>query len=305
MPVAKKILNKFFLGAYNERTVVQRSSSAREDMTMTKEVALFVPVFEEEETLGSILEQLPSKMKDGAPVSLYVVDDGSQDGSAEVARDFTDNVIVLPKNKGVGAATKAGLQKITQDGGVKRFSCVIKFDADGQHDIRLIPAVYKLLRDYDVVTCSRFHPVSDQSSTPLDRLILNMTFANIFKVITGVQLSDVRTGFMGLRMRHVERIADKLIVERYGIPMELLIRVWSEEPQANFCEVPHPAMYQRDISSKLNAKYTTEDLELKSRRVADAYCAILRVLADLQMDLMDIMLKKNGFSSVEASAMVS
>ena len=197
---------------------------------MNNEIALFSPIFNEQETLGEILARIPVKI-DGVKTRLYIVDDGSEDRSAEIAREFTDNVIVLPHNMGVGAATKVGLQKIVQDGNA---SHVIKFDADGQHDIELIPRVYRLLSHHDVVTCSRFHPESDQSSTPLDRLILNITFSSVFKAITGVALSDVRTGFMGFRIEHVELVAPHLIVERYGIPIELLLRVWNGRADVSF-----------------------------------------------------------------------
>lgn len=270
------------------------------DVVMTSRICLFCPVYNEEQTMAGILERIPSKI-DGVPVELYIVDDGSQDKSAQIARQFTDNVIVLPCNMGVGTATKVGLQAIVQNGGGPT-DCVIKFDADGQHDVSLIATVYRLLREkYDVVTCSRFHPQSDQSSTPLDRLLLNMTFANAFKVITGIGLSDVRTGFMGFRMELVQRIAGQLIVERYGIPIELLLRIWKAKTEASFCEVPHPAMYYRNISEKLNTRYSTEDLHAKSRRVADAYCAMLRVLQDLNLNQMDTVLKQNGFFPVSVS----
>lgn len=244
---------------------------------MSDKVVLFVPVYNEAETLFEVLSQLPQSIR-GIPVDIVVADDCSVDDSAAVARKFTPHVISSKENLGVGAITRKGLCYISDRRG---YGKVIKLDGDGQHDVNKVPFVEMALDNHRVVVCSRFHPESDQSNTPVDRILLNLVFANILRRITQWSITDARSGFMGFCFEDVSAIASQLIVERYGIPMELLLRIWHRNQRASFCEIPHPALYGGDISEKMKKKYSFEKLDQKSDRLRIAYEALLAVILDL------------------------
>jgi glycosyltransferase involved in cell wall biosynthesis len=254
-------------------------------------VAIFVPVHNESEKLADTLSRVPKELN-GRETELIIVDDHSTDGSAMIAWDFTSHVIVLEQNSGVGVATRRGLEYIIQRGG---YQTIIKFDADGQHDLRFLPEMERRLREYDVVICSRFHPCSDQTHTPTDRILLNMIFVEMLRKITGWDLTDVRSGFMGFRFEDVRMFASDIIVPRYGIPMELLLRLWNRKPNARVFEIPHPAIYGGNISNRLRVKYSSEEVADKADRLHMAYEALLMVVESLQIPRQRI-LEMNGFS---------
>lgn len=254
-------------------------------------VAIFIPVYNESEKLADTLSRVPKELN-GKETEIIIVDDCSTDGSLAIAKKFTPHVIPLEKNSGVGVATKTGLEYIAERGG---YGSVIKFDADGQHNLDFLTEVESRLQEHDVVICSRFHPHSDQTHTPTDRILLNMIFVEMLRKITGWKLTDVRSGFMGFLFEDIQKIASDIIVPRYGIPMELLLRLWNRKPNASVFEIPHPAIYGADISKRLQRKYSSEQISDKSDRLQIAYEALLMVVESLNIPREKI-LEMNGFA---------
>jgi len=260
---------------------------------MEKKIAFFIPVYNESEALKKTLSQIPLKVL-GYDTEIIIADDCSHDDSVKIARNFTDHIIVMEKNMGVGAATKKGFEYLSK---IDYFDFVVKFDGDGQHHLHFIPEIIlRLIKLSDVVICSRFHPLSDQTYTPVDRILLNMIFTEMLRKITSWNLTDVRSGYMGFKADLVKRIAPKLIVERYGIPMEILLRIWKENPDAIVSEISHPAVYGGNISARLQKKYSSEQIVQKSSRLQEAYSALLAVIEDMKITKEKI-LEINGFFS--------
>lgn len=257
---------------------------------MLKKIAFFVPVFNEFEKLTDTLTKIPSKLN-GRDTELIIVDDCSSDGSAAIAKKFTKHVVIMSQNGGVGAATRKGLEYISNRGD---YEYVIKFDADGQHDLGHLSEMAFRLEENDVVICSRFHPLSDQTYTPMDRILLNMIFVEMLRKITGWELTDVRSGYMGFHFSDIQKIASSIIVPRYGIPMELLLRTWNYKPNAKIYEIPHPAIYGGNISNRLREKYSTEKIQHQSDRLRVAYESLLMIVEDLKISKKKI-LEINGF----------
>lgn len=257
-------------------------------------IALFIPVFNEEEKLEENLARIPEHIN-GYATELIIVDDCSTDRSAEIAKKFTPHIISLPKNSGVGVATRTGFRYIAERQGYHR---IIKFDADGQHDLSFLAEVDEALNDHDIVICSRFHPHSNQTHTPTDRILLNMIFVEMLRKITGWKLTDVRSGFMGFHFEDIRAIASDIIVPRYGIPMELILRLWARKPDASVHEIPHPAVYGGDISNRLRRKYSSERVTEKADRLHMAYEALLLVVESLDIPRERI-LEMNGFTTVK------
>lgn len=122
-----------------------------------------------------------------------------------------------------------------------------------------------------------------------------MIFTEMLRKITGWNLTDVRSGYMGFKADLIKKIAPKIIVERYGIPMEILLRIWNEKPNALISEISHPAVYGGNISEKLQQKYSLEEISQKSSRLQEAYSALLAVIEDMKISKEKI-LEINGFA---------
>ena len=90
---------------------------------------IIMPAWNEEEVIDSTLRELQDTMPGH---DLLVVDDGSTDATARVARAAGANVLQLPYNMGVGGAMRAGYKYAQR----LDYDRAIQVDADGQHDPR-------------------------------------------------------------------------------------------------------------------------------------------------------------------------
>jgi len=247
-------------------------------MSFTK-TAVFVPMHNEHETIGRVLEGV-RQAAGGRLGMLVVADDASTDGAGAIATRHADRVIRLERNGGNGTATRAALSHILEAD--PNIDYVIRIDGDGQHDPALLPDVLAELEGgADVVVCSRFHHRSDTSQVPLDRTFLNASAALWMRTATGWPVSDARSGFLGFRWSLLRQVVPALKTERYGIPMELLLRLWHRQPSALYVEVPHTAMYQTGISARLDQKYPAETLSDKTARMNEAYRVFIATCRDL------------------------
>lgn len=114
------------------------------------ETIVVIPAFNEEESLPGVLAELA----DVTPgFDVVVVDDGSTDRTAAVARSAGVPCVSLPFNLGIGGALRAGY-RYAFDGGYKR---AVQFDADGQHRADQIAVLLDALDDgADMAVGSRF-----------------------------------------------------------------------------------------------------------------------------------------------------
>jgi len=108
-----------------------------------------VPAFNESESVAAVVREIFSELPG---VAVLVVDDGSRDSTAVVARKVGARVAVLPFNLGVGGAMRVGFRYALDNG----YEHVVQIDADGQHDPKSIPLLLAELQNADVVLGARF-----------------------------------------------------------------------------------------------------------------------------------------------------
>ena len=110
------------------------------------ELSIIIPVFNEADNLAEVLGKIHSLQLPSAEI--IVVDDGSTDGSAEIAMAAGANVVCHPYNIGNGAAVKSGMR--TAKG---RF--ILLMDGDGQHKPEDIPKLCAEAAHYHMVVGAR------------------------------------------------------------------------------------------------------------------------------------------------------
>ena len=133
---------------------------------MTKKIAVLTEVYNEAGCLEEVLNQFV--LPEGA--ELFIVDDGSTDGSYEIASKFTPHVYRHCINIGQGAAIITGLRAIIEE---NRFDVVVHLDSDGQHDPSQIKefADEIINTDYDEIQGSRVLGTVE-SMTPMRKFFL-------------------------------------------------------------------------------------------------------------------------------------
>jgi dolichol-phosphate mannosyltransferase len=121
---------------------------------------IVLPAYNEERDLGALLGRIREEMtRSRRQYAVLVVDDGSTDGTAAVAKRFARylplELLVHERNQGLGTAITTGLRRaagLAMDGDV-----VVTMDADNTHDPRLIaPMLEQIRKDRDVVIASRY-----------------------------------------------------------------------------------------------------------------------------------------------------
>ena len=149
-------------------------------------ISVIIPAFNEARFIGSVILQLKKH-----PLQVLVVDDGSDDDTAEIARAAGAEVLSLPFNQGKGAALNAGLAKASQENP----DAIVLIDADGQHlPEELEQVVAPILdRHADIAIGSRY--LSNTSRTPAHRKFGHKVLNLVTRLSSGVAVSDSQSGY--------------------------------------------------------------------------------------------------------------
>lgn len=157
-----------------------------------KPFTIVLPAKNEAENLKTLLPDIQGQYPQA---EIIVVDDGSDDGTAELCRSLDVRCTQHPYSMGNGAAVKTGARNA-------RFDEVIFMDADGQHDPADIGALIdKLDEGFDMAVGARSH----DSHASLGRRVANAIYNKMASAMTGHNIEDLTSGFRAVRTRHFLR----------------------------------------------------------------------------------------------------
>jgi len=164
-------------------------------------VVVVIAAYEEEASIGAVLDELPAEAC-GLPVSCIVVVDGDIDGTAAVARSRGAYVCTFPTNRGHGVALRVGYA-LARDTGA-RF--IVTTDADGQYmgsDIEpvLAPVV---AGEADFSVGSRW--LGRQETTDPVRRLGSRVFARLASLLTGERITDTSSGLRAMTAEVTESV---------------------------------------------------------------------------------------------------
>lgn len=187
---------------------------------MEPELSVVIPAFNEANRLRPSLEQaLAYLTRRGDPFEILVVDDGSRDRTAAVAREMEEpriRVVVLPRNQGKGAAVKAG---ILASVGRK----VLITDADFSTPIEELEKLEARLPAHPLVVGSRAVADADvRERQPFYRELMGKSFNRIIHLLGVRGIKDTQCGFKLVAGEAGRRIAALLTVERFAYDVELV-----------------------------------------------------------------------------------
>ncbi|MCA8964947.1 MAG: glycosyltransferase family 2 protein [Planctomycetes bacterium] len=179
---------------------------------MPSRTALVIPAYCEAGRVGDVVRQalqLDRELRLGLEV--VVVDDGSDDATAQEARVAGATVVSHPYNLGYGVSLHTGYCYAFRNG----FDRVLQMDADGQHEAAMLPNLIAALDDgADVVLGSRYLEGEPPAST-LSRRVGTALFAWIATRFTGMRITDPTSGFQGLSGRALGRLVSDGFPEDY------------------------------------------------------------------------------------------
>jgi glycosyltransferase involved in cell wall biosynthesis len=172
-------------------------------------VAALVPAYQAAPYLGDVLARLAALPE---PPEVLVVDDGSRDATAEVARQFGVRVHSFAANRGKGFALIAGFERL------RDCDAVITLDADGQHPPECVPDLVRAARDADVVLGTR----ERSAEMPPLRRFANWSSSGWTTWLAGRAISDSQCGFRLFRQEVLQRTP--ITPGRYEVETEMAVR---------------------------------------------------------------------------------
>ncbi len=228
-------------------------------------ILLTLPAYNEEQGLEDVLNSFHDiLLSKGWRGSAVVVDDGSRDGTASVARQWAARMpvelIEHPQNMGLGASIRDGLRRavdLAQPGDI-----IVTMDADNTHPPSLIPQmVSRIDGGCDLVIASRFQPGARVTGLSLGRHILSLGARWLFTLLLPIPgardytcgYRAFRADFLAAALRHY---GARLVTEPgFTSTAEILVKLARLKPV--ICEVPLVLHYgQKHGRSKMNVPST-------------------------------------------------
>jgi dolichol-phosphate mannosyltransferase len=173
---------------------------ARAQVSRPIRVAVILPALNEAKVISRVVHGARRRPEVGA---VYVVDDGSRDGTARVARKAGARVLVHRRNRGAGAALRTGYQAADRAG----FDTLVTMGADDQDNASEIPRLLARIRaGDDFVQGSRWLREGRVENIPLFRRVTTIIYSLVFSVVAGRRITDGTNGFRAFRAGLLRRI---------------------------------------------------------------------------------------------------
>lgn len=154
---------------------------------------IVIPAFNEAKNIGAVLDDIRQELPE---IPVLVINDGSSDATAQIARERGAKVISLPYNSGYGVALQTGFIYAHQ----KKYSVVVQMDGDRQHGTESIKNLLQEVQqeDVDVVIGSRFLGTCRYKSS-LARKIGIFIFGKLASFLIGQDVTDPTSGFQAIK----------------------------------------------------------------------------------------------------------
>lgn len=185
-------------------------------------ILVTIPAYNEEQTIETMIDRVNRIMKDSKyEYKVLVIDDGSKDKTAEVAKKAGAVVYSHPKNYGLAETFTTEVEKSLKLGA----DVIVHIDADIQYKPEEIPKlVNEIEKGYDLVLGSRFKGTIE--SMPLVKRLGNKAFSRAISNITKMEISDAQTGFRAFTREVAEKIK---ITSGHTYTQEQIIRAVREK----------------------------------------------------------------------------
>jgi dolichol-phosphate mannosyltransferase len=220
-------------------------------------VLVVIPTYNEIDIVRGIV----SRVRAAAPdVDVLVVDDGSPDGTGDVADELAasdQSVHVLHRTEklGLGAAYVAGFRWALQ----RDYSVVVEMDADGSHQPEELHRLLERLSGADLVIGSRYVPQGSVVNWPRSRLLLSRGGNAYTRFCLGLPVKDATGGFRAFRRVVLERLPlDEVRSQGYCFQIDMALRTWRSDFRV--AEVPITFVERALGASKMSRPIVAEAL---------------------------------------------
>jgi glycosyltransferase involved in cell wall biosynthesis len=174
-----------------------------------------MPAWNEEGSVAGVVASVHAALP---TADCLVVDDGSRDRTAALARSAGAMVAILPFNLGVGGAMRLGFKYAREHG----YTSVVQVDADGQHNPADAHGLIAALEHADIVIGARFAGVGNYAARGPRRWAMRL-LSGVISRVAGARLSDTTSGFRACGPKAIAVFAENYPAEYLGDTIEALV----------------------------------------------------------------------------------
>lgn len=220
-------------------------------------ICVLIPTYNESASLPGVIERL---RRTQPHLDLVVIDDGSPDGTGEIAQRIADHdpavrVLHRASKQGLGAAYLAGFDLAFSDG----YDAVIEFDADGSHLPEQVSRLVAAAADADVVIGSRWVPGGAIHHWPNHRRALSRGGNAYVRAALGIPVRDATAGLRLYRTDALrELVRSGVASQGYCFQVDLTLRAVDAGYRVH--EVPIDFVEREQGQSKMNREIVVEAL---------------------------------------------
>ncbi|MBW3562004.1 MAG: polyprenol monophosphomannose synthase [Actinobacteria bacterium] len=218
---------------------------------------VITPTYNERDTIREVVRGV---LEADLETDLLIVDDGSPDGTGEIADEIAatvDSVQVLHRQakEGLGPAYRAGFAWGLQRG----YDVFVEMDADLSHDPADLPRLVAATEHADLSIGSRYVPGGRTENWPWHRRALSKGGNMYVQLVTGVPVRDATSGYRAFRRDLLEELRiETLRSDGYSFQLETVLRTWREGFAIQ--EVPITFVERRHGASKISRAIVIEAL---------------------------------------------
>jgi glycosyltransferase involved in cell wall biosynthesis len=182
-------------------------------------LTLIMPVYNEARTIEKVIRAFhAATARCGAPVTLMIAEDGSDDGTKELLarlqQEIPFTLVSSPRRKGYTQAFKDALS-------LARTPWVLFSDSDGQHAPEDIHKLMNGRSGYDIISGCK-SPRRD----PVHRRVLSFVYNRLIGLLFGLWMKDIDSGFKLIRRGVIEQVLPQLKHMRYCVMSEFILRAY-------------------------------------------------------------------------------
>ena len=214
-----------------------------------------IPTYNEADNIRPLIQRIVEVCRN---LHILVIDDNSQDGTAELVKQLQKthpqlHLLERSGKLGLGTAYIAGFKWAMNQG----YEACVEMDADFSHDPQMLPSMINQLNVYDAVIGSRYIPGGGTENwNPFRKLISR--FGSLYaRLILGMSLRDMTGGFNAWRRKVLQTIdLDDIRSEGYSFQIELKYRAFRSH--FKLIEIPILFSERREGQSKMSSRIVLE-----------------------------------------------
>ncbi len=224
-------------------------------MKIMKRGLVIIPTYNEAVNVEKIIEAVLSKYEQ---LEVLIVDDNSSDNTAGIVENLMKenkriHIIKRPQKMGLGTAYVTGFKYALEN----NYDFVFEMDADFSHDPNDLPRFIELLDKYDLIIGSRYINGVSVVNWPMKRLLLSFFACMFARMVTGIPVRDLTSGFKCYTRRALENVNwGKFKVDGYGFQIQSVYSVFNAGLPIK--EIPIIFVERRAGTSKMSKRIIWE-----------------------------------------------